>query len=138
MSITAPAPVVLEPESQAFVEATAKPPFLYELTPAEARKVLDDVQAARADASAASAGWSCRLSSPRCWASSSSRGRAQPVLGESEAPVSWAEGKTWPIDYGVVSRSRRRLTTGVVSRATKVALTVGANSISTSVTTDRR
>ena len=42
-------PVVLEPESQAFVEATAKPPFLYELTPAEARKVLDDVQAAPID-----------------------------------------------------------------------------------------
>jgi acetyl esterase len=40
------APVVLEPASQAFVEATANPPFLYELTPAEARKVLDDVQAA--------------------------------------------------------------------------------------------
>src|ERR1044071_282031 len=39
------APVVLEPASQAFVEATAKPPFLYELTPDEARKVLDDVQA---------------------------------------------------------------------------------------------
>jgi acetyl esterase/lipase len=38
--------VVLEPESQAFVDATAKPPFLYELTPAEARAVLDDVQAA--------------------------------------------------------------------------------------------
>ncbi len=37
--------VVLEPASQAFVEATANPPFLYELTPAEARKVLDDVQA---------------------------------------------------------------------------------------------
>jgi acetyl esterase len=46
MSITTHPPVVLEPESQAFVEATAKPPFLYELTPAEARKVLDDVQAA--------------------------------------------------------------------------------------------
>src|SRR5918999_47931 len=29
------APVVLEPASHAFVEATAKPPFLYELTPAE-------------------------------------------------------------------------------------------------------
>jgi acetyl esterase len=42
---TTQTPVVLEPESQAFVEATAKPPFLYELTPAEARKVLDDVQA---------------------------------------------------------------------------------------------
>jgi acetyl esterase len=49
MSITTHPPVVLEPESQAFVEATAKPPFLYELTPAEARKVLDDVQAAPID-----------------------------------------------------------------------------------------
>jgi acetyl esterase len=47
MSITqAGAAVVLEPASQAFVEATANPPFLYELTPAEARAVLDDVQAA--------------------------------------------------------------------------------------------
>jgi acetyl esterase len=43
---TTNSPVVLEPASQAFVEATANPPFLYELTPAEARKVLDDVQAA--------------------------------------------------------------------------------------------
>src|SRR5436190_7915941 len=42
-------PVVLEQASQEFVEATAKPPFLYELTPAEARKVLDDVQAAPID-----------------------------------------------------------------------------------------
>ena len=49
MSVTTHPPVVLEPESQAFVEATAKPPFLYELTPAEARKVLDDVQAAPID-----------------------------------------------------------------------------------------
>ena len=38
-------PVVLESASQAFVEATATPPFLYDLTPDEARKVLDDVQA---------------------------------------------------------------------------------------------
>jgi acetyl esterase/lipase len=37
---------VLEPESQQFVEATSKPPFLYQLSPDEARKVLDDVQAA--------------------------------------------------------------------------------------------
>jgi acetyl esterase/lipase len=42
-------PVVLEDASQAFVEATASPPFLYELTPDEARKVLDDVQAAPID-----------------------------------------------------------------------------------------
>ena len=40
------APVVLEPASQAFVEATATPPFVYQLTPAEARKGLDDVQSA--------------------------------------------------------------------------------------------
>jgi acetyl esterase len=50
MSITqARATVVLEPASQAFVEATANPPFLYELSPAEARGVLDDVQAAPID-----------------------------------------------------------------------------------------
>ena len=49
MSMTTHPPVVLEPESQEFVEATAAPPFLYELTPAEARKVLDDVQAAPID-----------------------------------------------------------------------------------------
>jgi acetyl esterase len=42
---TTQSPVVLEQASQEFVEATAKPPFLYELTPAEAREVLDDVQA---------------------------------------------------------------------------------------------
>jgi acetyl esterase len=42
-------PVVLEQASQDFVTATAEPPFLYELSPAEARKVLDDVQAAPID-----------------------------------------------------------------------------------------
>ncbi|HVY96867.1 MAG TPA: alpha/beta hydrolase [Solirubrobacterales bacterium] len=42
-------PVVLEPAAQEFVEATAKPPFLNELTPSEARKVLDDVQSAAVD-----------------------------------------------------------------------------------------
>jgi acetyl esterase len=57
MSITTQAPVVLEPESQAFVEATAKPPFLYELTPAEARKVLDDVQAEPIDKLAVKDRW---------------------------------------------------------------------------------
>jgi acetyl esterase len=46
MAISTKTRVVLEPASQAFVEATSKPPFLYELTPDEARKVLDDGQAA--------------------------------------------------------------------------------------------
>jgi acetyl esterase len=36
----------LEPAAQAFADATATPPFLYELGPDGARKVLDDVQAA--------------------------------------------------------------------------------------------
>jgi acetyl esterase/lipase len=49
MAISTRARVVLEPASQAFVEATSTPPFIYELTPAEARKVLDDVQAAPID-----------------------------------------------------------------------------------------
>ncbi len=36
----------LEPAAQDFADATAKPPFLYELGPDGARQVLDDVQAA--------------------------------------------------------------------------------------------
>src|SRR5919197_2465407 len=38
--------VALEPLSRAFVGAPSNPPYLYELTPDEARKVLDDLQAA--------------------------------------------------------------------------------------------
>jgi acetyl esterase len=45
MAITTTRPVVLERASQEFVDATSTPPFIYELTPTEARKVLDDVQA---------------------------------------------------------------------------------------------
>ena len=40
---------MLEPASQEFVDATAKPPFLFELAPPQARKMLDDVQAAPID-----------------------------------------------------------------------------------------
>jgi acetyl esterase len=45
MAITTTRPVVLERASQEFVDATSKPPFFWEGTPADARKVLDDVQA---------------------------------------------------------------------------------------------
>src|SRR3954463_15313956 len=41
--------VVLEPASLALAEATAGPPFLYELSPAEARAVVDELQAAPID-----------------------------------------------------------------------------------------
>jgi len=37
--------VVLEPAAQQVADATSTPPFLYELEPAAARKVLDDLQA---------------------------------------------------------------------------------------------
>jgi acetyl esterase/lipase len=38
--------IVLEPAAQEAADATSKPPFLYELDYAAARKVLDDIQAA--------------------------------------------------------------------------------------------
>jgi acetyl esterase/lipase len=44
MSLTAVEAPVLEPAARAFSDATANPPFLPELGPVEARKVLDDVQ----------------------------------------------------------------------------------------------
>ncbi|ONI74653.1 esterase [Actinosynnema sp. ALI-1.44] len=39
-----PRGIALEPAAQAFVEATAKPPFLFELPPAEGRIAVDGVQ----------------------------------------------------------------------------------------------
>src|SRR5215475_13550277 len=38
-------PVVLEPAAQQVADAFAKPPYLWDMTPADARKVLDDAQA---------------------------------------------------------------------------------------------
>jgi acetyl esterase len=42
-------PVALEPASQGLVEETVGPPFLYQLSPAEARAVLDELQASPID-----------------------------------------------------------------------------------------
>ncbi|MBT2414190.1 alpha/beta hydrolase [Streptomyces sp. ISL-12] len=44
MSDATPARPVLEPAAQAFVEATANPPYLFDLPPAEGRKAVDEVQ----------------------------------------------------------------------------------------------
>jgi acetyl esterase len=41
--------VVLEPASRELVDAAAKPPFVYELTPTDAREVLDGIQAVPVD-----------------------------------------------------------------------------------------
>ena len=49
MATQATRPLVLEPAAQAFADAVAQPPQLYELSPDAARKVLDDVQAAPVD-----------------------------------------------------------------------------------------
>ena len=38
-------PVILEDAAQRFVETTADPPYLYELAPAEGRKIADELQA---------------------------------------------------------------------------------------------
>jgi acetyl esterase len=38
--------IVLEPSAQGIVDATSTPPFIYELEPAQARQLLDDLQAA--------------------------------------------------------------------------------------------
>jgi acetyl esterase/lipase len=48
-AISTHSPIVLEPASQRVVEATAGPPFLHELSPAEARAVLDELQTAPID-----------------------------------------------------------------------------------------
>jgi acetyl esterase/lipase len=42
--MTEPVPPVLEPTAQAFADANATPPFLYQLSPAEGRKIVDSVQ----------------------------------------------------------------------------------------------
>jgi acetyl esterase len=49
--------VVLEPAAQQFGEAAAQPPHLYELSPVEARRVLDSVQAGPVDVPAVDEKW---------------------------------------------------------------------------------
>ena len=44
--MTAPSPIVLEPAARQVADAFSKPPFLYEMAPADARKVLEDAQSA--------------------------------------------------------------------------------------------
>lgn len=44
MSEHTPAQPVLEPAAAAFAEATANPPYLFDLGPAEGRKTVDEVQ----------------------------------------------------------------------------------------------
>ncbi|MFD9122968.1 esterase, partial [Streptomyces bottropensis] len=50
MSDTAPGPrPVLEPAAADFAEATANPPYLFDLGPVEGRKTVDEVQSGEID-----------------------------------------------------------------------------------------
>ncbi|KOU62112.1 alpha/beta hydrolase [Streptomyces sp. IGB124] len=48
---------VLEPEAAAFAEATATPPFLFQLPPAEGRKAVEEVQSGEIDLQAVDEEW---------------------------------------------------------------------------------
>ncbi|MEV5544438.1 esterase, partial [Saccharopolyspora shandongensis] len=58
MSDTAePVQPVLETAAAAFVEATANPPYLFDLPPAEGRKAVDEVQAGEVEKPAIDEEW---------------------------------------------------------------------------------
>ncbi|GIH97554.1 alpha/beta hydrolase [Planobispora siamensis] len=48
---------VLEPAAQAFAEATAQPPYLFQIPPSEGRKAVDDVQSGPIDKPAVDEEW---------------------------------------------------------------------------------
>ncbi|MDX3066412.1 MULTISPECIES: alpha/beta hydrolase [Streptomyces] len=54
---TTPRPVVLEPAAAAFAEATANPPYLFDLGPVEGRKTVDEVQSGPVEAPEVTQEW---------------------------------------------------------------------------------
>jgi hypothetical protein len=81
---TTVAPVALEPAAQQFAAATANPPYLFDLSPAEGRKTVDEVQSGETErpdvGGRCAAGRSVRLGTlrpgcltrPGCWPATSS------------------------------------------------------------------
>ncbi|WP_264925819.1 alpha/beta hydrolase [Streptomyces sp. A012304] len=55
--VVEPVRPVLEPAARAFAEATANPPYLFELPPAEGRKAVDEVQSGDIDKPAVDEEW---------------------------------------------------------------------------------
>jgi len=55
--MTVASPVVLEPAAQQVADAFSKPPFLYDMSPADARKVLADAQSGPASMAAIDEEW---------------------------------------------------------------------------------
>ncbi|MGW1674989.1 esterase, partial [Streptomyces sp. NPDC002324] len=54
---TGPVVPVLEPAAAAFAEATANPPYLFDLGPVEGRKAVDEVQSGEIDKPAVDEEW---------------------------------------------------------------------------------
>ncbi|MFF0223401.1 alpha/beta hydrolase [Streptomyces sp. NPDC004629] len=60
----APVEPVLEPAAAAFAEATANPPYLFDLPPAEGRKAVDEVQSGEIDKPAVDEEWTTVTGGP--------------------------------------------------------------------------
>lgn len=60
----APVEPVLEPAAAAFAEATANPPYLFDLAPAEGRKAVDEVQSGEVDKPAIDEEWTSVTGGP--------------------------------------------------------------------------
>ncbi|BAU87707.1 lipase [Streptomyces laurentii] len=56
-TVAAPVTPVLEPAARDFAEATSRPPFLFQIPPAEGRKVVDDAQSGDIDKPAVDEEW---------------------------------------------------------------------------------
>jgi acetyl esterase len=61
---TVPVQPVLEPEALAFAEATANPPYLFDLAPAEGRKAVDEVQSGEVELPAIDEEWTAVAGGP--------------------------------------------------------------------------
>ncbi|MEV6180972.1 esterase, partial [Streptomyces sp. NPDC052016] len=57
MTDTTAARPVLEPAAQSFAEATANPPYLFDLGPTEGRRTVDEVQSGEIDKPAVDEEW---------------------------------------------------------------------------------
>ena len=128
---------VLEPAAQQIADATSQPPFLYELGPDGARKVLDDIQAAPIDKPEVDETWitvpaevgdvGVRIVKPvgatglrfrRCCTSTAAAGSSAtpvPTIGSS---ASWRSARTPPSCSSSTTARPRRSTRSRSSRPT--------------------
>jgi acetyl esterase len=110
-NITIPPKYILEPAAQAFADAAARPPFLYQLGPERARQVLDDIQAAPIDKPPVQEKW---LTVPAEVGDVRVR-VVRPVGAEEELPaILYVHGGGWILgDAGTHDRLVRELAVGV-------------------------